>query len=152
MAENRVLINLYPPFLGSGIRLLERNEEWSQLTVGLSLGFWNRNYVGVQYGGSLYSMTDPWYMLMLIKQLGSGYTVWDKSASIRFIRPGTSRVTARFELTKATVDEIRERVDTHGRDVAQFTIPIIDINHQVVAEVEKTISIRRQSSMTMTQK
>jgi hypothetical protein len=44
------------------------------------------------YGGSLYSMTDPFYMPMLISNLGSDYVVWDKAAHIRFRKPDPTLV------------------------------------------------------------
>ena len=75
----------------------------------MKLRFWNRNYVGTHYGGSLYSMADPFYMLMLMENLGRDYIVWDKAASIRFRKPGKGRVKAEFRLTDAQLDDIREK-------------------------------------------
>lgn len=77
-------INLWPPFLGSGIRVTRLDRDWKAVDVEMRLLVFNRNYVGTHYGGSLYSMTDPFYMLMLIENLGREYIVWDKSACIRF--------------------------------------------------------------------
>jgi hypothetical protein len=47
----------------------------------------NANYVDTHYGGSLYSMTDPFYMGMLIESVGPDYIVWDKGASIGWLPP-----------------------------------------------------------------
>src|SRR3954471_228439 len=92
----RTVLNLYPPFLGAGIRVKRLDPDWRTIEVEMKLRRWNTNYVGSHYGGSLYSMTDPFYMLMLIENLGRDYIVWDKSATIRFRRPGKGTVVAKF--------------------------------------------------------
>jgi len=71
----RWLINLWPPFLGAGIRVTRLQPDWKAIDVEMKLRFWNANYVGTHFGGSLYAMTDPFYMLMLIENLGSDYVV-----------------------------------------------------------------------------
>ena len=43
----------------------------------MKLSLRNQNYVGSHFGGGLFSMTDPFYMLMLMNVLGSEYLVWD---------------------------------------------------------------------------
>src|SRR5262245_27852711 len=82
-------LRLYPPFLGAGIRVVRIADDFLTIEVKMRLRFWNKTGVGTHFGGSLYSMCDPFFMLMLIKTLGPNYLVWDKAASIRFKRPGT---------------------------------------------------------------
>ena len=89
------LLRIYPPFLGAGIRIKRMSEDLREIDVEMKLHWWNANYVGTHYGGSLYSMADPFYMLMLLENLGSGYIVWDKAASIRFRKPGKGTVQRR---------------------------------------------------------
>jgi len=84
----RFFINLWPPFLVAGIRVKRLDPDWKRIDVEMNLHPWNSNYVGTHYGGSLYSMADPFYMLMLMENLGRDFVVWDKSASIRFRKPG----------------------------------------------------------------
>jgi hypothetical protein len=90
-----ILLNVWPPFLGAGIRVNRFQPDWKGIEVEMKLRRWNSNYVGTHYGGSLYSMADPFYMLMLIENLGSDYIVWDKSATIRFKKPGKGRLPPR---------------------------------------------------------
>ncbi|RMD74179.1 MAG: DUF4442 domain-containing protein, partial [Bacteroidetes bacterium] len=92
-------LNLYPPFLGAGIRVRTISADYRRAVVEMPLRWYNRNYVGTHFGGSLYSMTDPLYMLMLMNVLGPDYIVWDQAATIVFRRPGRSTVRAEFELT-----------------------------------------------------
>jgi len=105
---------------------------------------WNRNFVGTHYGGSLYSMTDPFYMLMLIHNLGPKYIVWDKAAHIRFRRPGTGTVSAYFQLTDAQLDEIRRILETQPKYEPSFTVEVKDESGNVLAEVQKILHIRKK--------
>ena len=140
------LVNFYPPFLGAGIRVVERAEDGTYLRVRMPLTFWNRNYVGVHYGGSLYSLCDPWFMLLLMKQLGPKYLVWDKAASIRFIAPGKSAVTAEFHVPAEAVQDIRQQLKQQRKVEPKFTTQVLDSSGQLVAEVEKLLYIRKKDS------
>jgi hypothetical protein len=136
-------INIWPPFLGAGIRVKWSSDHKSVL-VRMKLRSWNRNYVGTHYGGSLYSMTDPFYMLMLMENLGPGYIVWDKAASIRFRKPGKGTVEAQFRLTDEQLDDIRARLTTQEKYDAAFAVEVKDKAGDVVAEVQKVIHVRRK--------
>jgi hypothetical protein len=110
----------------------------------MKLRFWNRNYVGTHYGGSLYSMADPFFMVMLINILGPSYIVWDKSASIRFRRPGRGTVHAHFEITDEQIASISQQLDATEKIESTFNAEVKDDSGQVVAEVQKILSIRRK--------
>ncbi len=135
-------INIWPPLLAAGIRV--RWHSARSVDVEMKLRPWNRNYVGTHYGGSLYSMTDPFYMLMLMENLGRGYIVWDKAASIRFRKPGKGKVTAEFRLSDAQLDEIRDKVVTQEKCEPTFLVEVKDEAGEVVAEVQKVLHIRRK--------
>ena len=86
----------------------------------MKLRWWNRNYVGTQFGGSLYSMCDPFFMLILVEALGPRYVVWDKAATIRFRRPGRGTVHATFHIPQERIDEIRAAADARRKDRARL--------------------------------
>ncbi len=135
-------INIWPPLLGAGIRV-----RWLSnrvVDVEMKLLPWNRNYVGTHYGGSLYSMTDPFYMLMLMENLGRDYIVWDKAASIRFRKPGKGKVKAEFRLSDAQIDEIRHQLTTQEKCEPTFLVEVKDEAGEVVAEVQKVLHVRRK--------
>ena len=136
------LLNLWPPFLFAGIKIIKRTKNYRHLVVKLKLRFWSANYVGTQYGGSMFSMTDPFYMLMLLINLGNEYVIWDKAASIRYLKPGKTDLTAEFILTDEDLDDIRQKVQQHGRMIWTRKIEIKDQENELVAEVEKVISIK----------
>lgn len=141
----RRLVNLWPPLLGAGIRVTRWDPDWRAVDVEMRLRVWNANFVGTHYGGSLYSMVDPFYMLMLIENLGPEYIVWDKSASIRFRKPGTGTVYATFRLSPQQLADIRQTLTTQERFEPTFTVPVTDHSGTVIAEVQKTIHIRKKS-------
>ena len=142
----RLLLNLWPPFLGAGIRVKRLQPDWKEIDVEMKLRPWNSNYVGTHYGGSLYSMTDPFYMLMLMENLGREYLVWDKAAAIRFRKPGHGTVTARFRLSAAQIEGIRQELQTRPKLDMTFTVAVTDQSGDVVAEVDKVLYIRRKKS------
>jgi len=136
-------INLYPPLLGAGIRV-HRIDELT-IRVEMKLTAMNRNIVGTHFGGSLYSMCDPWFMLILMRALGSGYIVWDKSASVRFLQPGCGTVTATFHIPQERVEEIREQVDSDQKVEPVFMVDVLDTGGQAIAHVEKLLYIRKKN-------
>ena len=142
----RILVNLWPPFLGAGIRVKRLAPDWKSIDVEMKLRRWNSNYVGTHYGGSLYSMTDPFYMLMLIENLGRDYIVWDKSASIRFRKPGKGKMLASFRLSEEQIESIRQQLQTQEKVEPNFVVQVKDENGEVVAEVQKLLHVRKKAS------
>ncbi len=143
----RGFLNLWPPFLGAGIRVLRISSDWKEIDVEMKLRWWNRNYVGTHYGGSLYSMADPFFMVMLIENLGKDYIVWDKAASIRFRKPGRGTVVANFRLYDEQIGEIRQALISQEKIERTFTAQIKDQSGIVVAEVEKLLHVRRKNPL-----
>lgn len=141
----RFFFNIYPPYFGSGIKVEEISADYKYLRVSLKLRFYNRNYVGTQFGGSIYSMVDPHYMYLLICNLGSEYIVWDKAARIDFIKPGKTHLIAEFKIDDALVKTIKDKTSTGDKYVFDLPVSIFDKNNQVIAEVYKTLYVRKKS-------
>src|SRR6266404_4623638 len=137
-------INLWPPFLGAGIRIKYIAPHMKAVDVEMKLRFWNANYVGTHFGGSLFAMTDAFYMLMLMHHLGTGYVVWDKAATIRYRKPGKGTVRAEFRLSDGQIDDIREKLKTLQKYEPVFLIEVKDEAGVVIAEVEKVLHVRKK--------
>jgi len=137
-------LRFYPPYLGAGVSVTQVAKDLSILEVEMKLSPWNRNFVGTQFGGSLYSMCDPFFMLMLMMQLGEGYVIWDKSATIEFLKPGRGKVKARFELPRDRVEELRAEADLKGKINPVFEVTVVDAQGDPVARVRKVLSLRRK--------
>ncbi len=140
----KLLIGLWPPYLGTGIRVAYISEDYHDLTVEMPLRFYNRNYVGTHFGGSLYAMVDPFYMLMLIKILGKDYIVWDRSAGIEFMNPGRGKVRALFSLDREKIEEIRRKTEGGEKFLPTYSVDVVDEEGTLVARATKTLYIRRK--------
>ncbi len=135
-------MHLWPPFLGAGIRLRRMSEDFREAEVELRLGRLNRNAVGTQFGGSLFAMTDPFYAIMLMRNLGREYLVWDKAASIEYLAPGRGTVRASFELTEACLAGVRAGAAGGEKVLPEFDTDILDAKGEVVARVHRTVYVR----------
>jgi hypothetical protein len=146
------LLSFFPPLLGAGIRISHVSADLHTIEVRMKLHWWNRNVVGTHFGGSLYAMCDPFYMLILLEKMGSQYIIWDKAASIRFKKPGRTTVTARFHISPQQVDEMKAEVDQIGRKDYTFTTQVLGLEGEVIAEVVKLVYVRRKDFVYSTRK
>jgi hypothetical protein len=137
-------INLWPPFLGAGIRVSYIAPDMKAVDVEMKLRFWNANYVGTHFGGSLFAMTDAFYMLMLMANLGGDYIVWDKAATIRYKKPGRGTVRAQFRLSDIQIEEVREKLKMLPKYEPVFSVEVKDEAGVVIAEVEKLLHVKRK--------
>lgn len=137
-------INLWPPYLGAGIRVQRISADFREVEVELPLRWYNRNYVGSHFGGSLFAMTDPFFMLMLVHNLDPDYLVWDRQAAIDFVAPGRGRVRAQMRLTGEDLAQIRACTADGDKHLHLFRTEIVDAEALVVARVEKIVYVRRR--------
>jgi hypothetical protein len=147
-AKGFKMINLYPPMIGAGIKVTHVNADFTEIDVTLRLTWWNRNIVGTSFGGSLYMMCDPFYMAILMTNLGRDYIVWDKAARIEFLKPGRSDVSAKFVIPPDDIKAIREKADANPKYEPEFTAEIRDKDNVVIAKVHKTLYVRRKQPKT----
>jgi acyl-coenzyme A thioesterase PaaI-like protein len=147
----RHLVNLWPPFLFTGIRCTGITGDYRAVDVALTLRWFNRNYVGTHFGGSLFAMTDPWYMLMLLQNLGRDYYVWDQRSTIEFIAPGRGTVRAEFRIDGALLETIRNQTAAGAKYLPEFMVDIRDANQELVARVHKTIYVRKKPGVKSAQ-
>ena len=118
--------------------------DFHEMEVKMKLKWYNKNYVGTHYGGSIFSMTDPFYMLMLIQILGKEYLVWDKSSQIEFLKPGKTELSAKYKLTDKVIEDIVSNTEDGKPYFAEFDVDVTDTLGDVVAKVNKTVYIRKK--------
>ncbi len=135
-------INFYPPLLGAGIH--SRTIDEYTIRVEMKLTALNRNIIGVHFGGSLYALCDPWFMLILMRVLGTDYIVWDKAASIQFMQPGRGTVTAIFHIPQERIAEIRLLADGGQKIEPTFVVDVLDAQGKAIARVEKLLYVRKK--------
>lgn len=140
----RWIFNLWPPFLFAGIRVEHIAEDWSRARVRMDLRWYNRNYVRTHFGGSLFAMTDPFWMLLAMESLGREFIVWDKAGEIEFVKPGRGRVRAEFHLEPDLVHRLREQARHERKVLHWFEADVVDESGDTVARVRKQLYIRRK--------
>ncbi len=138
----KLLGNIWPPYLGAGIKILESTADFRHIKVCLKRSWYNSNYIGTQFGGSIYSMVDPFYLLMLINNLGSKYIVWDKAARIDFKKPGVTALFAEFRIDESLLQEVKLKTENGDRYVFDLPVEIKDDHGQLIAEVVKTLYVK----------
>ena len=171
----RRILNLWPPFLFAGIRVAAFSDDFRHARVELRMRPWNRNYVGTHFGGSLFAMTDPFWMLLAMQAIGPDYVVWDKAGTIvfamtdpfwmimvkeslgrdyfvwdqageiAFLKPGRGTVSARFDLDPRIVQELRDAAAGGGKVLHWFQTDVLDAGGDTVARVRKQVYVRRKS-------
>ena len=144
----RTMLNVWPPFVGAGIKVVTMSDDYTHTRVRLRMTRLNRNAVGTHFGGSIYAMTDPFLMLMLLHHLGRDHVVWDKAAEIEFVKPGRGQLVADFRITPEIVDELRAEAASGERVLRWFTEEVLDSEGDVVAIVRKQLYVRRKREKT----
>ena len=137
-------MNLWPPFLFAGIRVRALSDDFRHARVELRQHWYNRNYVGSHFGGSLFAMTDPFWMVLVMESLGRNYIVWDRAAEIEFLKPGRGTVTAVFDLDETALQEIRAATGSGDKALRWFEARVTDIGGETVALVRKQLYVRRK--------
>jgi hypothetical protein len=137
----RTIMNWYPMYFGTGGKVLFWSADSQEVHLRLRLSMWTYNYVGTIYGGSFFSASDPFYMLMLMQILGKEYVVWDKSASIRYRRPGKSTLYANLVISSEMIGQIKQEVAEKGETDFKAPIQWKDKAGVVHAEIERVVYI-----------
>lgn len=143
----RFFINLWPPFLGAGIKIAKMTPDYREITVVLKQHWYNTNYVGTHFGGSMYMMSDAFYMLILLHNLGTNYIVWDQAANIQFKKPGRGTLTANFSFTDEELQSIRDQADRNDKYVFDKPVNITNKDNEIVATVIKTLYVRNKAKI-----
>lgn len=140
----RIGLNLWPPFVGASIKIVDISPDFRFIKSSLRLRFCNKNFVGTHFGGSLFAMTDAFPMMMLIYNLGHHYIVWDKAAKIEFKKPGRGTLTASFRLTEEDIQHIKQVADTQDKYIFDRTVDVINAEGEIVATIVKTLYVRKK--------
>lgn len=140
----KFVLNIYGPYFGAGVKVRHISPDWRKTEVSMKLRWYNRNAVGTHFGGSLYSMVDPHFMLMLMQLLGKDYIVWDKAAEIEFVSPGKDEVHSIIQITDEMLTDIRVNTENKSPYLPEFHVDVLDKNNELVAKVRKTLYIRKK--------
>ena len=142
----RRYLKVWLPFVFTGIRLEALSDDWRHARVRLKLTWYNRNYVRTQFGGALFMMADPFWMIMVMESLGRDYIVWDKAGAIDFIAPGREDVFAEFVLDDAVLGELRAATASGEKYLRWFEVDIKTAGGELVAKFRKQLYVRRKQA------
>lgn len=137
----RLHFNFFPAYRGTGARVTFIASDYSEIHVRLKLYWRTRNYVGTIFGGSIFGALDPMYMVQLINLLGKNYVVWDKEATVKFLKPINKTVFARFLITEKQLEEIREEIARNEKTYLRLPADFVDRDGTVYATVDKLLYI-----------
>ncbi len=130
--------------LFAGIHVTVLSEDYRFARVELRHRPWNRNYVGTHFGGSLFAMTDPFWMLLTIHNLGRDYYVWDKAGNIEFVKPGRGTLTADFVIDDSLLAQLRQATASGEKHLRWFENEVHHRDGEVVARVRKQLYVKRK--------
>jgi acyl-coenzyme A thioesterase PaaI-like protein len=137
----KIAMNLFPAYRRTGGRVAYISDDWQQVKIRLKLNWQTKNYVGSIFGGSIYGAIDPIYMLQLMKILGKNYVVWDKEASIKFIKPIRTTVYANFNLNNQIINSIKNEIAVNNKSIINLPVNFYDANDVLYATITKTLYI-----------
>ena len=137
------ILSYWPPYFFSGIKIIGVNDQFTKIDVCLKQRFWNTNYVGSHFGGSLYSMCDPFYMFILLHHL-PGHVIWDKGANFKFKKPGYGNVFASFEIPIETIEKLKIEASQNFSISPIFKTTIKDQQNRVILELEKILYLKKK--------
>ncbi len=140
----RRLMNLWSPYRGAGIQVMHIAPDFRSVKVKLKRKWYNTNYVGTQFGGSIYAMTDPFYMLMLINNLGGDYIVWDKGATIDFVHPGKTELFVELQLDETLLTRVKEKTAGGEKYIFDLPVEVRDATGELVAAITKKLYVRKK--------
>jgi len=138
------LLSFWPPYFFAGITVKEVNEDFTRITVQMKQRPWNTNYVGSHFGGSLYSMCDPFFMFILLHHL-KGHIIWDKAASFKFKKPGVGIMSAVFEISNDSIEQVKKDAAQNYSISPIFKTVVTDQLGETVLELEKTLYVKKKA-------
>lgn len=136
--------NSWPTLATQGVKVVELADDFTRAVIRMDITEENANYMGTAFGGSLFSMLDPFLVILSVNQLGGDYVVWDKAAEIEFIAPGVSSVHATIEMPPETVAELRQAAEGGKKVLRWFEIPITAEDGSLVANVRRQLYVRER--------
>ncbi|MGN2638902.1 DUF4442 domain-containing protein [Nocardia takedensis] len=137
----RLMMSAYPPLLFAGVRVVAVAHDWTSVRVAHQVRPWNRNIYGSAFGGTLFALTDPFYAVMAMAQLGPGHRIWNSAADIEFLRPGRGLLTAHMALSLVECDDIRTTLAVEGRSRTRHQTEIRCAEGAILARASQVLHV-----------
>ncbi|XXQ69215.1 DUF4442 domain-containing protein [Neisseriaceae bacterium B1] len=135
-------LNWWSPLFFMGIQITYLSNDYTHCRARLRNWFNTKNTHGSQFGGSLFAMTDPIYAMMCNCLFGDRHYVWDKAASIEFVKPGRGEVYLDCQISHEKIEEILAHTATGEKHFPEFTVRVFDANDDTIAIAQRILYIR----------
>ena len=140
----RILFNYVPMFWSTGAKVTYLADDFKEMHLKLPLSWRTRNYVGTIFGGSMFSATDVLYFLLVRKNLGEEYIVWDKASCIRFKKPGTGTLYTKAVISDEEIEIIKTELLNTDKIDRVYYLDLVDAAGDICASIEKTIHVQNK--------
>jgi len=141
----RFLINLYPPMIFNGVRVIHVAEDYTALKLRIRRTFLTRNHSGSIFGGSLFSAVDPFYALLywqIFQHENIHCSTWLKSAEVKYLKPANTKLFANLFISEEEKNNALSTIKEKGRFDAHYTIYLVDKQGVKYVEVKQLITLK----------
>lgn len=140
-------MRLYPPLLLQRIWVRSIDSGFRGVDVKINRSLITLNFGKAIFGGTIYTATDPFYAMLfgqLLKHKVYHISVWLKSASIQFLRPGRTDLYYRISITDEMINEAEEALNKNGVFIKSYSIEIYSKTGDLYAIAKNEIYIRKK--------
>lgn len=140
-------LNLYPPLLFQRIVVKKIHKDFKGVDVKIVNSIVNRNYNGSIFGGTIYAATDPFYAILfdrILQEKGFNVRVWLKSASINYLKPGTTNLYFTIQITEQMIAEAERELIENGKFVKAYPMELYDETGLLCATVMNEVYLRNK--------
>jgi acyl-coenzyme A thioesterase PaaI-like protein len=140
LSERRRL-ELYPPFLLMGVKVIEISDEWRVVRMNLPLTALSRNMGDSMFGGNQASLADP-IAALACARVFPGHAVWTRALRVDFRREGRTDLELRFAFPPELERGIREELAERGRSTPTFEYGYYLSDGTLCTWIHNTVAIR----------
>ena len=138
-------MRFYPPLFFQRILVTRFDKGFRGAEVKIKKSFFNKNYNGSIFGGTIFSAADAFYPVLLYQVLThKGYKIraWSHSLAIRFRKPAKTDLHFKINLSDEIIDDCEQVLNTIGKYRRTFPIEIYDKNEVLCVSVLIKVYIR----------
>lgn len=136
------IMNMWPPLLGAGVKIVYISDDWRRARVELNLTPWNANMHGAAFGGTLYSMTDFLFGTLVARVMGFGFEAWTRTGTFQYLAPGRDGAFMDVEFTPEHEKWVRDTVAEDGYCNVAFTCVVKNRDGSVVGIGQQDLHVR----------
>ena len=149
ISENTIkwIIRLYPPFLLQRIWVQKIYKGFRGADIKINHSLLTLNFGKAVFGGTIYAAIDPFYALLfgqLLRNENYNITVWLKSASIKFLKPGRCDLYYSIRITDKMIQELETELNSNGVFVKSYAIEIYSKTGELHAVAKNEIYIKKK--------